>query len=1033
MRKKIPITNKIQFPHPRFNHPDLDNIKNEIGELTKEHGNLLKKFNERYDVIFVNQQTEQTYTTRMELFNTIHDFHNRVKAYHDKYQFGDFFLNEFALLQLKADVLITRAMGLFPCKFNDDTTLQSYLQLMGHLKKYLDLLEYREDLVFQEEIYFSSMQLLEMAQRTGEGFKNHPGQGQVFYLFSLKCSENFIKLNLQYYFVKSRLLNKSIPQIEKTKLSKEFIGLYEAVEGRFNKENKIEASFESRLQYINSTFIIFKFHEETHPSLTGYNHDRDFNSKNKDNLKKIFKVHDNLKHTYIGRIVELVSRIDLEPLNKHMPEISEVRTVIKTTFVLLKEDVETRFKWIKMLNCVDDKVDLDKSREMIVTHYKYVETLYVFGSRFLKKYQQINCLFSPQDNFEGLMQNLDEINEVITKFKENEIIRDAASEAEKEQKLQIAAEFAKFLVAYENRQKAFAQEKRKNRLAKQEPAIQKEPAENKTPKQNRKQRKADKVQPVPEKTSIYLDYAYQKVLKNEYVEAATSYEHARAHGVSILDMDIQLMALDGLSSSYANLLLQDLNKLAVIFKNRTKDSPPLTRDKRISLEVSIKNIVDKLDYVANLYWSLITLSQSSTNIDGDYIKFIQHQLDDLLQYVELQIKTIQQKYTDILKSSEAGRKAFLQELGKAEAAKLHIYAEYSQLMDLGYNKFISIGTDKIEKGQRYSDHTNERILLEELTPLFKYLSSKKLSLLPTELKKNGSPDAYKSVSSSRSQMVMGTVNLLLPKAIQDTFQQLNTVSKTQYLRGSSVLDLLLKKYNLQSVEPENIDFLTTCNDKQSLLSTGFTPCVQHNNSYTCITADKHVDLVSIEDEPLHFMLQQIFTISTLYCTWQGGDKATCHDLTGRGLRDLEQMRLVMIENPDSVLDKDPASILFVQKYCLKGFHPELNIMHALRNWTRSESFDQEHFNALVSKKLASLKEYTSRKRYVQWFIQYGLLNKLFNIHECRLCQALEQLELQLGISSVSTAKNQNGFYAEKGIDDKKQHTGLVHHNGLSCK
>ena len=1032
MRKKTQIIKKIQIIHPRFNHPNINNIKNEIGALSKEHGDLLKKFNERYDVIFVNQQTEQTYITRTELFNTIQDFHNRVKAYHDKYQFDDFFLNEFVLLQLKADVLVTRAMELFPSKFNDGTILQSYLIIMSHLRKYLDLLEYREDQIFQEEIYFSSMQLLEVAQSTGEGFKNHAGQGQVFYLFSLKCSDNFIKLNLQFYFVKSRLLNKSVPQLEKTKLSKEFVGLYESIEPRFNKVNKTEVSFESRLQYINSIFVIFKFLEETHPTLISYNHDRDFNITNKEYLKKIFKVHDNLKHTYIGQIVKLVSEIDLGPLNKHMTEISEVRSVIKTTFVLLRDDVAVRFEWIKMLNCVDDKADLDDCRKTIIEHYKYVEKLYGFGSRFLKKYQQINGLFSSKDNFEGLMQNLDEINKVITDFRKEEIIRDAACEAEKKEKLDIADECAKFLVAYENRQKAFAQEKSKKRLAKEEPTVNKEIAENKTQKQNNKQRKTNQVQPVTEKTSLYLDYAYQKVLRSKYDEAATSYDQAQAHGVSILDMDIQLMALDGLSISYANLLLQDLNKLSSIFKSRTKDAPPLTRDKRISLEVSIKNIVDKLDYVANLSWTLIALSQTSKNIDGDYIKFIQHQLDDLLLYVEFQIKTIQQKYSDVVKSSEAGRKAFLQELGRAEAAKLHIHAEYSQLMDLGYNKFISIGTNKMEKGQRYSDHTNERILLDELDPLFKYLSSKKLSLLPTEFLKTGSAGFYKPVCSAKNQMVMGTVNLVLPKVIQDMFNHLDTVSKAHYLHGSTVINLLLNKYNLQSVEQENIDFLTTCHDKQILFSAGFIPCVHRDNLYFYSTTGGQVDLLSIQDDPLQFMLKRIFTISTLYCIWQGEDKASCYDLTGRGLRDLEQMRLVMVEDPTIVFARDPTNILFVQKYCLKGFHPELNIMNALRNLKPPENFDREHFNALVSKKLASL-EYQGRKQYVQWFIQYGLLNKLFNIKECRLSQAITTLGLQLGVSDVSTATNQNGFYAEKGRDDKNLQTGLIHHNGLSCK
>lgn len=1029
MRQKTLINVKNQIP--RFNHPDIKNIKSDIKTLSEEHGVLLKRFNDHYDDFYISEPIEQKNTTKTELYNSIQEFNNRVKAYRDKYKLDAFFLNEFVLLQLKAGMLLSRVMELIMNVSDYEKILQFYITVKELLGRYIEFIEFREDRIFQDEMYFCNYKIALIVEHLGTEFKKFIEENEVFYKFSLKCSDEYMKLNLQLPVVTGVLLCKSIQQIEKTKLSRAFVGYFESVKAAYAKlEAKNDVNFEARLKYINANYIIFKFFEETHPTLVGFNYERDFKPTNKENLKKIYKVHDHLKHTYIGEIVECILKIDLALISNRLAEISEFRMLLNRTFIVLKNDIDARFKWIKMLNCIDDKVELEACRDTIVAHYKYVESLYVIGSKFLETYQKICLILSPRYNFQGFMQNLDEINAVITTFKDQEIIRDAACQSEKEQKLQVVAEFAKYLVAYENRQKAFALEKRQKRQARQvsktQTTVQAESTEIRTKKHSKKSHDTDRVESVPEKTSVYLEHAWTKISKSKYEEAVSSYQLAHADGIRIEDMDIQLMALDGLSTSYANLLLKDLNALSTIFKNRGDNSPPLTRTLRINLEVAMTSIIYKLDEVASLYCQLIPLSQSNENIDTDYIQFIQNQLDDLLNYVEQKIKNIQQKYSDILKKSETDRKTFIQKLGKTEAEKLHMNLGYSELMDLGNSKFISIGNNKMEMGHRYSDHTNERLLMSELDPWFKYLSSKKLSLLPTELRKIGTHTTYKPVCTAKSKMVMGSVKLVLPQTIQEMFQKLDTLDGIHCLRGSAVIDLILKKYNLPMVGHEDMDFLTTSKDQQALLEAGFNKCIHNDDLFYSSTSEGRIDLLTIQDDPVQFMLQGIFTISTLYCTWKGGDEAICHDLTGKGLRDLEQMRLVMTTDPDTVFAKDPVSILLVQKYCLKGFHPDLALMNALRNVKISEHFDQEHFNDVVTKKLAT-PEYAVRKKYVQWFIQYGLLGKLFDIDECRLSQAVEKMERKFGLSQLSTAGNQYSLYA--GKDETNRLAAAVHHNG----
>ena len=170
---------------------------------------------------------------------------------------------------------------------------------------------------------------------------------------------------------------------------------------------------------------------------------------------------------------------------------------------------------------------------------------------------------------------------------------------------------------------------------------------------------------------------------------------------------------------------------------------------------------------------------------------------------------------------------------------------------------------------------------------------------------------------------------------------------------------------------------------------------------------------------IDYMMDGIFTLSTLYCTFENG-VAKVHDLTGRGLDDLEHMRLVMLKNPDKQFVKDPTGILFVLKYCLKGFNPDEKIVNALKNLqSLDHDYDRKHFNVIVQKQLLKM-NLADRKKYVRLFAQYDLLDKLFNIkYECNVIKSLTELEGKLGVPSLMAANNQNHLYAGTNTNNIK--------------
>ena len=255
----------------------------------------------------------------------------------------------------------------------------------------------------------------------------------------------------------------------------------------------------------------------------------------------------------------------------------------------------------------------------------------------------------------------------------------------------------------------------------------------------------------------------------------------------------------------------------------------------------------------------------------------------------------------------------------------------------------------------------------------------------------------------------GSIAIVLPHAIQNVFSHLNTVSKEHYLHGSAVFDLIFQMKNQDSIVPACFQFITNSNNQKLFTSAGFKQCKGNNDLYFKDMPCGRIELLSVQGNLLQFMSNNVFTINTLFCKYKE-DKALIYDLTGKGLHDLDQMRLVMNVDPNEHFMKDPASILFCMISCFKGFHLELNIMHALDNLKHLGKFDRQDFDAIAKTHLSAM-DYAGRVKYTRLFIQYNLLGKLFNIkYEGKLEKCIAELEKFLNVNSISLNKNNNRLF-----------------------
>lgn len=1006
MRSKIQ-TKKIQNQaiKPLFDEAD---VKKQIREHSKTHQELLTGY---YDVTDKIYQKKDVRLGLLELIKQVSDFDVEIKIFENKQSLNSTFHNEFMLLKLKTMILLGRVLSL------NVTTILEYEYAVSIFVSALELFalviqhcDYKKDLLFQEEMYFC---LCEMWRKKLNPSSFNPLN--LKYEFSKKCSDNTIKLLTKTVATRQLILGNAIDQIEKKILYQEYNDIYKDIVSQFEKlkeQNKLD--IEARSKYISATLEIFNYLYVLHPGVRGVKFPLIFDEKNKSNLTKYFKIFKELAQTHFKKFIKLICETELVPLKA--VQIGYFRFNGKQALELLKEQLELFLKWNQMLNADSETCEKEKEsyRDVLVQLYKMAKDLHVFYTQFFNQYPEqdygdvtkTTSLFHEKDDFQNKMDNPECINQLIARFTNESIISDALYREEKQKRLDISEESACFLIALENREREFRLKKIKANLPKPSIILVKE-----------KQEKHKIQEPVQTIELPLLERAYQSITNHKYNDAILMYELAYEKAKQNQDSQAQLRALDGLSIAYGHFILKDLGFLNHLLQARLTNALPLTSVQRISLEESVNNIILKLNVLKSSNTELVQLAQSfhcSTEEINQGIRFAQTLIIELIQYAQNKIKEAQDNYQCILKNAETERNKFILKLGTNEAKQLKIKANHTELMKLGQAKFAELGKKKPE--ENYSDHTQERCLLKELVQTFKQLSdipNHILSLASQKTQPSKAP-IYKNAEIPKAQMVMGTFTLNLPTFIQNQFDFLSQFKQEHYLHGSTLFEIILQMNQQKSINPEDIDFITKSTN-QALMAAVLKPCKHNDKLYFYNTPQGRLELLNIEDEPFTFMANRLFTISTLFCSKEG----LLHDLTGRGINDLLQRRLVMMSEPSTALIKDPTSILFILKYRLKGFHPEVSIIEALKNLKPLNAFDKSHFNAIAKKQLSQL-NYAGRKYYVKLLLDYNLLNKLFHIHyNFKIRDTIAQLEQQLGVESVSIMANSHGLFAKHSFSEKE--------------
>ena len=176
---------------------------------------------------------------------------------------------------------------------------------------------------------------------------------------------------------------------------------------------------------------------------------------------------------------------------------------------------------------------------------------------------------------------------------------------------------------------------------------------------------------VQSSATLFLNQATTIASGGKYYDAISMFELACELARKNKDVYSELRALDGLSLTQGKIILKEFDKISFILQVRSRISTALPRSKRIALEVSIKNIIYKLNYIHNLCGRFLDLSQSNAlsldEADRIGIQFSKDLILELTHYVKAKIKQVQQDYQTILPQMNYERLAFILKLGKAEA------------------------------------------------------------------------------------------------------------------------------------------------------------------------------------------------------------------------------------------------------------------------------------------------------------------------------------------------------------------------------
>lgn len=436
------------------------------------------------------------------------------------------------------------------------------------------------------------------------------------------------------------------------------------------------------------------------------------------------------------------------------------------------------------------------------------------------------------------------------------------------------------------------------------------------------------------------------IARKKNKEALSQFIQIRFEAKGAGDIIHEMRAIDAAIHLLAQLLLEQIDYISNLLAKRIQEDTFIPENELAFLERLMEQASRKLAYLENIHEDLIQLSseQNILSFTADVFTKIRIHSERLMgkyaSFMEIKKQNIQAHYyrqglTEVQEDERSHySEADLIALGKARSNRLRLQRE--------------AGAAIPESG-----FSQENRLFKKLPDFLAGVYSQSQKLETAALHKG-----YKRV--------------VLPQAIRDAFEFLNTLSQKHYLTGSTIIQLLTNA----EFPAHDLDFISASVVKRNLISAHFREVLilPEGTLYTGSHSGQPIDILKVDDTEnwlLRSLKKRDFTIAALSCDCFGN----IMDPTDSGFSDLAARKLRMIGDPVTRLKESPVLVLRAMKYRMAKFKCEDQLEAALRSWKPSAETNFEHLHVLVAQYLNS--KDAKKVNYLQCLNNYGLFKKIF--------------------------------------------------------
>ncbi len=983
----------------------IDRLKKHIETYTSQYNTCLSVY-DKYSTAFFNDSSPDNKKRIEELNNYSITLHEQIVSIEKgtNLEANDHF-NDYLLLKIKACAMRIRCMTLTASAPEDILVKFKFHKenIIDFINKYLPRLQFSHDIVCTNELCYLASDLFTTHRKITTKWPeylsvNNSYFTELFWMIGSRLPDSFLKLFSITPIAIDRISqpDEQMCKVKKGAAYQQILSVYKTITQNYqNQINHNEYDNTNIIEHISCSWLMFYFTTQTHPRLRAMDIAKLLATKNKAELQSYFKIHQDSITSYLEKIIQLLSLINLDKKNISVRNIGMLRSIGHECIDLINTHFCNLTAWHQLLQVNDNFwqsckrfiIEFTDCSMQITSFYENFFDLYPESNHgTLSEYSH---LIHPDDDFQNQMFSIKTLHGIRQAFQENEIFRENEFKKEMQERLRISSEAADFLITLEGKQKTWHKRWNKNPESKAIVIV---------PKKVNKRGK----QPKPVQTdnndisanifAPYFDQAWKYISTHKYRDAAIIYKLAYDKAIA-MQADFQaLRALDGLIMTDAHLLLKQLSILSSILNTRLQTDKSISRENRIQLEVLIKDILLKLNSLSQFHDDLNHIAAKPMKLAPEIsagIRFSRELIKDVITYINTEFKQIKNDYQAVKRKSHADKCAFKLKLAKEHANKQRWQLSQKELIELGDELYEHIGEKNHEKLVADSQYTNERAILHELTNSINYAASacENICGLFKGNKKVFTPRNPEHIVA-KSHMKKSVIQVSLPANIID---DLNRFKQPACLIGEAVQDLII----LHQVLPHtHLAYIAHVSEEHNL------PIL-------------NAEIKPIQETIPEHMAKQPFTIMTLFCSHTG----LLHDTTGRGLRDLDQMRIAMTDQTavDTQFHQHPELIWSVLILESKGFHADLNILDAINHLPPLDKLQQNNFKILSQTHFVSLNQ-GERIKVARLLLQYGLLQKLFALdHSGSLSELVQTLEKQLNITSLSIANNINSKFSAKDI------------------